>query len=139
MLQFTLTVVSPEKKILGGEFSSLTVTTNSGEITILPNHAPLFATLKPGQAIAVNSAGATHLAITGGFISVHKNQVQLLVDFAIKSEEIDQNIVEQAKKRAEEILALGDKLDPASIDARAELVKAIVQLRVAQKRIHNRG
>ena len=139
MNTFNLSVVSPEKKILEGEFNFLIVTTNAGEITVLPNHAPLFATLKPGQAIAQNSTGATHLAITGGFISVHQNKVQLLVDFAIKSEEIDKNIVEQAKRRAEETIANGDKLDPASIDARAELVKAIIQLQVAEKRTRHHG
>lgn len=139
MNTFNLSVVSPEKKILDGQFNSLTIATGLGEITVLPHHSSLFATIKPGQVVTRNGSQETALAVTGGFISVHNNYVQLLVDFGIKSDEIDRNIVAEAKKRAEETIAKGEKLDPASIDARAELIKALVQLQVAEKRSRHRS
>jgi F-type H+-transporting ATPase subunit epsilon len=137
MSDLHLLVVSQQGKILDGQFESLTVPTMDGLITILPKHTPIFSVLKSGEVVAKNGDSTQHFAVTGGFVSVHKDMVKLLVDFGIESSKIQETVVLEAKKRAEEQIAKGADNDPATIDARAELVRAIVQLQVVQRRKRN--
>ena len=72
---------------------------------ILPHHAPLMTTLKPGELIARKSGEEYLLAISGGFLEVRPDRVIVLADAAERAEEIDIARAEAAKKRAQEQLA----------------------------------
>jgi len=43
-----LRIASPEKTIFDGKVKKVTLPTEQGEITVLPNHTPVVTTLKPG-------------------------------------------------------------------------------------------
>lgn len=43
-----LRIASPEKTIFDGKVKRVTLPTEQGEITVLPNHIPVVTTLKPG-------------------------------------------------------------------------------------------
>lgn len=66
-----LKIVTPEKLILDQEASSVTLPGTEGEMTILPHHAAMVATLKKGKV-------AGH-PIEGGFVEVFKDQVLVMV------------------------------------------------------------
>ncbi len=89
-----LEIVTPEKKVVSETVDAVTVPTNSGEVGILQNHAPLISTLR-GGILSYTKGGATErLAIAGGFLEVSGNRVSILADTAERADEID---VEAAK------------------------------------------
>lgn len=131
-----LEIVTPEKIIYKGDIDQLTITTESGEITILPHHVNLFTKLVPGEATIKIAQRIQYLAITGGFLEVSNNKVTLLADYAIHSEDIDVEKAMAAQKRAEALLKKKEENmnEQDFAEARAELGKAILQLHVAHRR-----
>jgi F-type H+-transporting ATPase subunit epsilon len=130
---FTLSVVSPIKKIKEIKCRKVTVPTKMGPITVLPNHTPLFSLLSSGEVTLINEIGVEEsIVVSGGFISVSKSEVLLLVDFGIISHEIDERKITEAVKRAEKILEEG-KSENMLKSARANLLHANLQLRFLAK------
>jgi F-type H+-transporting ATPase subunit epsilon len=96
-------IVTPERVVLREKITQVTVPTRSGEITVLPNHIPLVATLMPGVIEIRKKDGSPEVISTsGGFIEVLKDKVVILADTAERAEEIDIDRAEEARKRAEE-------------------------------------
>jgi len=89
MADLNLEIVTPEKKVFDETVDSVTVPTATGEVGILPNHAPLISALKSG-ILAYSHKGATEkLVVSGGFIEVSSNKVSILTDVAERADEID--------------------------------------------------
>lgn len=128
-------IVTPEKVAYKDDVDSISLFTQMGEITVLPNHAPLISSLKSGEAIIRKDGEESSIAISGGFLQVQpKNKVVVLADTAERAEEISEERAETAKKRAEEILK-EKRLDKAELaTAAAVLEKSLIRLKVARKR-----
>lgn len=95
-------LVTPERVVLKDCISQVTVPTREGEITVLPKHMPLVATLVPGVLEIVDNKGEKKtLAVSGGFLEVLLNKVVVLADTAERSEEIDIERAEKAMEWAE--------------------------------------
>lgn len=136
-----LTVVTPEKTILEKTVDEVIVNTTEGEIGILPNHMPLVASVKPGEMILKIKGNTEHYALTGGFLEVSTQGVTILADYAIRSEEIEVEKAMDAKRRAEELLKKS-KEGVSQRDfavAQAELVKAVLQINIANRRRRERS
>ena len=72
------------------------------------------------------------MAITGGFLEVNNNNVSILVDYAIKAEDVEIARAQEAQKRAEKLMQ--EKATEKDFKvAQAELIKAVLELRVANK------
>jgi F-type H+-transporting ATPase subunit epsilon len=128
-----LVVISPQKKVLETEITSVTIPTADGEITVLPNHMAIFSLLKPGEVIVRTKDGDLSITIGGGFVNVTRDKVTLLPEYGINSDEIDEEKVREAKTRAEEILK--SKADEQSTAmAQTALARSLLELKVAQKR-----
>ncbi len=109
---FDLSLVTPDGPAYEGEAEMLIVPGASGEIGVLARHAPLVAMLKAGE-IRVKSAGEWQSFAAGpGYFKVQQDRALVLVDDAVRAEEID---LEGARREAEEARAL-----LAEIDAGAE-------------------
>jgi len=128
-------IVTPEKITYRDDVDSITLPTQMGEITVLPNHAPLISSLKSGEAIIKKDGEEFSIAISGGFLQVQpKNKVVVLADAAERAEEISEERAEQARIRAEEILK-EKRLDKAEMaTAAAALEKSLIRLKVARRR-----
>ncbi len=96
-------IVTPERIVLKEQILQVTVPTRNGEITVLPNHIPLVASLQPG-VIEIKKEDGTPvvISVSGGFIEVLKDKIVLLADTAERAEEIEVDRAEEARKRAEE-------------------------------------
>lgn len=129
---FTLEVVSPDGVSFSGEVEEVILPSTTGEIAILPSHAPLFTKLSEGEATIKHSGKETRLAIFGGFVEVTKSRVTVLSDFAVRAESLEIGKIEAAKKRAEEILS-GKLANEDFAMAEKELQKAIFSLKIAEK------
>ncbi|PIX11741.1 ATP synthase F1 subunit epsilon [Candidatus Falkowbacteria bacterium CG_4_8_14_3_um_filter_36_11] len=96
-------IVTPERVVLKEEVMQITVPTMMGEITVLPNHIPLVASLQPGVIEIKKKDGLPEvMSVSGGFIEVLKDKVVILADTAERAEEIDEKRAEEARMRAEE-------------------------------------
>lgn len=132
ILSVNLNVVSAEEKIFSGVIESLQITGSEGELGIMPGHAPLLTSLKPGMARIVKKGGTEEiLYLSGGMLEVQPNSVTVLADVATRADDLDEQAAEQAKQRAQEHLnAHGDDVNYA--EAAVELARAVAQLRVIQ-------
>ena len=129
-----LEVVTAERLVLSEDVDMVVAPGIDGELGILPNHAPLMTMLQPGELRAKRSGEEFDLVITGGFLEVRPDRVIVLADAAERSDEIDIERAEAAKRRAEEWLSQRhvDGLDAAR--AEAALRRSMTRIKLAQKR-----
>jgi F-type H+-transporting ATPase subunit epsilon len=132
-MSFKLVVISPEKKVLETEIISVTIPAAEGEITVLPKHMSIFSTVKPGVVIARTKDGEISLAAGGGFVNVTGDTVTLLLEYGVKSDEMDEAKILEAKRRAEEVLK-NQTDEKASALAQASLARSLLELKVVNKK-----
>lgn len=123
-------VVSNEEQIFSGEASFIVVPTQSGELGIYPRHEPIMSLVRPG-ALRLTVPGQNEevlVAVSGGILEVSPDKLTVLADVAIRSEEMDKERAEEAKKAAE--ASINQAQDAISL-AKAEiaLAAAIAQLK----------
>jgi len=115
-------IVSQDRKVYEGDVDIVVLPGSDGEMGILPHHAPLLTTLKMG-IIKVRTSGREEIfTVAGGVAEVQPDLVTILADAAENVEEIDVARAENARKRAEEILAKGV---PADSDAYLKIEAAL--------------
>ncbi|MBU4319410.1 MAG: ATP synthase F1 subunit epsilon, partial [Proteobacteria bacterium] len=89
-------IVTPERVVLKEQVVQVTAPTRQGEITVLPNHIPLVASLMPGVIEIIKENGNSEImSVSGGFIEVSKNKVVILANTAEMAKEIDETRVEE--------------------------------------------
>ncbi len=133
MLHFKL--VTPERVVFETDVDEVTLPTTSGEITILPHHIPLVATLVPGVARLKKGKVEEDVAVSGGFIEINENsQVHVLADTAERGFELKFDAIEAAKERAENVMREAVRSDEtAYASAMAGLERELARYRVAHK------
>jgi F-type H+-transporting ATPase subunit epsilon len=140
MKPIKFSLVTPERKLLEEEVMQATLPTEAGEVTILPDHIPYIATLKPGEILTKNAKGETRsFVVSGGFVEFHDNTISILADAAERADEIDPERARAAEARAREIRE--KKLDVSAEEqalAVAALERAWARLHVAKKH-HSRS
>ncbi len=130
--QLHLEVLTQEKHVLKDDVDLVLAPGHEGQIGILPGHIGLLTKLQPGELYILKGPSMTALAITGGLLDVHDDQITVMADTAVRADEIDIAKVEAAKRKAEETLK--EKLSGRDFAiAEADLRKAILELKVAKK------
>lgn len=132
-------LVTPERTVLNEELDSLSCPTTLGQITILPGHIPLVATLMAGELIAKTSGKEHNIAVTGGFIEVRpNNQVVALADAAEHHYEINIQKNEEAVKRAQTAMKETKMSSEEYAKVAASLNQSLTRLNIARKHSHRR-
>ena len=107
-------IVSQDRQVFSGEADVIVVPGSSGEMGILPHHAPLLSTLKYG-VVRVRLQGKEELfTVAGGIVEVQPDYVTIMADAAENIREIDVARAEAARKRAEEQMQKGPPPDTDS-------------------------
>lgn len=128
-----LDIVTPEKKAFSDEIDSVVVPGSEGEMGILPAHAPIVTTLKPGELRYMKEGEEHHLAIGTGIVEISDDRVSVLTDMALGEHEIDESAVEKALESARK--AMEEKTHPEEIAAAAVLIqKQLAQLHIKRRR-----
>ena len=125
-------IVSAEKEIYSGTAEMVFAPLVTGEVGILPRHAPLLARMKPGEVRVKTATEELFFYVSGGMLEVQPHVVTVLADTAARAKDLDEAAAVKAKERAEEAL----KNRAADIDyakAQAELAEAVAQLRAIRK------
>lgn len=134
-------ILTPEKALYQEEASELTVPTALGEITILPGHVALITKVAEGEILIKSKGKGHYFAVTSGFLQVEGDQVTLLADYAVRSDDINTQKVLEAKKRAEEQLKKQREnlSDRDFAVAQAEMRRAILELKISSRRSRTRS
>jgi len=104
LLKFEL--VSPERLLSSGEVQQVVVPGTEGEFTVLANHAPVLATMKPGVVTVTDSSGSEdRIFVRGGFAEVNPGGLTILAEEAIPVADLSSDRLAQQVRNAEEDVA----------------------------------
>lgn len=126
-----LEIVTPERRVFDEAVDAVTIPTTNGEIGVLPNHAPLISTLKPGILTISNRGASERMAIAGGFVEVSSNKVSILADTAERSDEVNIESARSERESAERILGAWSGTEEAFEIEKERLEKAQARLSLA--------
>ena len=133
-------IVTPERIVYTNEVEMVVAPTTTGEIGILPLHAPLVSTLAPGEVRVQDrrrtpATGST-FAVSGGYIQVHEDKVIVLADAADRASQIDASARARVAKDAHRAAPGGaarGRRGRALRECERDLEWCEVQLKAAEK------
>lgn len=135
MSKVHITIITGEKVVFREEADQISIPTQVGFLTILPNHVPLVGIVTTGKIELQNNNTTRELAISSGILEIRPNSnVVILADRSEFAEEIDVTRAEEAYKRAQ--LLMTEKAHEADVDfARFEAMidKELNRVSVGQK------
>nr|YP_009057667.1 ATP synthase CF1 epsilon subunit [Retrophyllum piresii]AIC07406.1 ATP synthase CF1 epsilon subunit [Retrophyllum piresii] len=88
-MTLNLRVLTPNRVVWDSEVKEIILSTNSGQIGVLPNHASLVTALDIGVMKIRLDAQWSTMALMGGFAKIDNNNVTVLVNNAERGIDID--------------------------------------------------
>ena len=125
-MQFEL--VSPERKLASGQATSIHIPGADGDMTAMPDHAPVVTTLRPGILSVEMDGGTQEYAVTGGFAQITAEGATVLADDALPRAEMTAEMISERISTAE---AARDAADGATLDEATKRLADLVSLREA--------
>ena len=118
-------LVSPAKLLFSGDVASVAIPGSEGDMQILPGHAPVLATLKPGIVVVQKDGGTVEkIFVRGGFAEVNASGLTVLAETAIALADLDASAIAKQIKNAEE-----DVADAKTDAVRAKAVETLDHLK----------
>ena len=127
-----LEVITPDAAVLHEDVDFVLVRALDGDLGIMPNHAPLIASLSIWPLCYDKGGKRQCVTVASGFLEVHDNTVTVITPASEKPEDIDVARAQSAEKRAEDRLVAHDA-DLDATRAEAALQRALRRLDVAEK------
>ncbi len=104
-----LELVTPSKLLLETETDMVVVPGGDGDFGVLPGHAPLLSTLRPGTlAIYDGEVVSERLFVAGGFAEVEDNRCVVLAEEAVPLAEITPEMVTERLEEARNKVAAAE-------------------------------
>jgi F-type H+-transporting ATPase subunit epsilon len=108
--KFHVEVLTPEGQVFNGEVEMVSTRTDTGSIGVLASHAPLMGILEPTELRLYRSDSDVEKFAQGeGYLQVVDNQALVLVEEAIRPDELDKSDIESRLKDAEQSLEQAEK------------------------------
>jgi F-type H+-transporting ATPase subunit epsilon len=103
--KFRCEVLTPEGQVFDDEVEMVSTRTVTGSIGVLANHSPLMGILEPTELRLYKSDSDVEKFAQGeGYLQVVDNTALVLVEEAIRPEELDRSDIESRLKDAEQSL-----------------------------------
>ena len=129
---FPVEVLTPEGKVFEAEVEMVSTRTTTGSIGVLANHAPLMAILEPTELRLYKSeTDVVRFAQGEGYLQVVDNSALLIVEDAIKPEELDRPALESRLKEAQDGLPAAEDGSEEQSRLRREIARCEAFLAVA--------
>lgn len=129
-----LEIVTPEARVFSDEVDSVVLPGAEGELGVLPQHAPLVTTLKPGELRYTKASKVLEYCVGEGLVEITGGAVRVLTDIALDAAGIDEQHVQDALARAEARMKEKD-IGPEEVAAvQAIIAKSAAQLHFKRKR-----
>jgi F-type H+-transporting ATPase subunit epsilon len=119
--------VSPESVLFSGDVDQVDLPGSEGDLGILPGHAPLVTTLRPGIVTIIREGTREPVVVIGGFAEVGPGGLTVLADRAVARADFDLESLAGDIKDAEE-----DVADCKDDTERDRLARHLDQLRALQ-------
>lgn len=103
MNKFEIEILSPEGIVFKGKTASVSFPTTRGIITVLSGHTNLVTKLNSGEIIIETIGGTKKITVSGGFIEIVNNNVNVVAEFAAHSDEISRQKIKQAIDHAKDM------------------------------------
>lgn len=114
-MSLTISILTPERPFWSGQAEELILPTETGEMGVLKNHAPIITGLDVGAMMLRTKDEWNSFAIMGGFALVKRNQVTILANEAESSATINADeakaALDKAKVDLEKATDLKDKVE----------------------------
>jgi ATP synthase F1 epsilon subunit len=114
-MSLQISILTPERPFWNGEAEELILPTETGEMGVLKNHAPIITGLDVGAMLIRTKEEWNSFAIMGGFAVVKKNQITILANEAQSSKSIDadeaKNAFDVAKANLEKAEGVKQKVE----------------------------
>jgi F-type H+-transporting ATPase subunit epsilon len=99
-------LVSPERLLFSGDVAEVDIPGTDGDMGILPGHAPVLSTLRPGVVTVTREGGEKErIFVRGGFAEVNPRGLTVLAEVAIPIAELPADALAQQVKDAQEDVA----------------------------------
>ena len=126
-MTLNLCVLTPNRIVWDSEVKEIILSTNSGQIGVLPNHAPIATAVDIGLLrIRLNDQWLT-VALMGGFARIGNNEITILGNDAEINTDIDPQEAQQTLEIAEANLSRAE--------GKRQVIEANLALRRARTRI----
>ncbi len=128
-VQFEL--VSPERLLTSVDAKEVQIPGAEGDMTALPDHAPLITTLRPGVLRVTSSEGETEYVVTGGFAEISPSGISVLAERAVPKADMTQDDFKAMVGEAKEKLSKAQETfvnEPGPVDDAAKLLADMVAM-----------
>lgn len=129
-----LKILTPDKEFYNEQIVQLNTESIEGKISILPQHIPLIAVLKPNISKITTAKGEKKMFFSStGVLKVTKNEVIMLCDACEWPENIDIERAKQSKERAEKRLKEKNHISNIDVDrAKLSLLRALMRIKTKE-------
>lgn len=111
---FHFELVSPVKLLFSAEVEMVVVPGVEGDFAVMPGHAPVISTVRPGMLdVSLKGGEKQRIFVRGGFADVAPDALTVLAEFATPETELDKKVLAQQIQDAQE-----DVNDASSDEAR---------------------
>lgn len=134
MSQFSIEIVTPERKFYSGEIDAISLTTLSGRIQILAHHMNYATGILPSVLKIKAKDDVKVAAISGGFIEFTNNKATIMADSVEWPEDIDKKRAESSEQRAKERLEKKESVLDKN-RAQISLMRAMARIKATEYHI----
>ncbi|MBC8158038.1 MAG: ATP synthase F1 subunit epsilon [Alphaproteobacteria bacterium] len=121
-------LVTPEKIMTSIEADMVVAPGGDGNFGVLPGHAPLLSTLRPGVVdIYEGEIVSSRIFVGGGFAEVTDEGFTVLTEEAVALEDIDGAAATERLQKAQDALAEAEEEDTAAAEAEIKIAEALIE------------
>jgi len=132
-MNLKISIFTPQRPFWSGEAEEIILPTETGEMGVLKNHAPIITGLDVGAMLVRTKEEWSSYAIMGGFALVKQNQITILANEAQTSQSINADeakvAFETAKANLEKAEGVKEKVEAnfayKRAKARFQVVKVV--------------
>jgi ATP synthase, F1 epsilon subunit (delta in mitochondria) len=136
MAKLKLEIVTPQGKAYQDDVDMVVLPGSDGELGVYPAHAPLMTQLAPGEVRILKDGKQTELVVGSGFAEITQTEVSVLTDSVLEEAAIDENVTEEAIRRAQTALRDKNIATDEAAEVEAALARSLAQLRFKRRRRH---
>ena len=128
---FQFDLVSPERRLVSTEATSVQIPGADGDMTAMAGHTPVITTLRPGLLQVETPQGTTDYVVTGGFAEISSRGISVLAERAHSRSDMTQDHLDDMMAEAQ---ASYDKAksnfqnEPGPVDDAAKLLGDMVAM-----------